>query len=448
MLTSFIPASIYQKIGQPNNYYFSTLRFPELLIGSLLAIFLQSDKVKNPSDKPHSVIALVSFILLILCLVFYHKDFIFIPGIALILPCGLAALLIYATTQPNLTQRLLSHPIFVFIGKISYSLYLYHWIFISFAYYITGAKQIGINETLIIILATFICSILSYYLIEQPIRKSKLTFKQSFILLYLIPSVILIAYNLVSNKRIKKEKLHIEQDIAFVDSSFNFPAKILLIGDSHAGHLESFLDYVGSQEGWNSESLSLTDGKECFVLVDEQNQISPTCQTLFDQIIDPKYKAIFFSGFYDLRMGGKPVPRFEAQSFAIPDFKQRFKESIKKIAELKPVYVFADNSSMSRSPIREHMLKKYGLEKFLEPIRPMGDIKASNQEIYQLIKDIPNVHWVDAQQYLPQNAVMAEGQYLYGDQDHLTAFGSYYMGREFHKHQRLLTPEQVAELYR
>ena len=68
--------------------------------------------------------------------------------------------------------------------------------------------------------------------------------------------------------------------------------------------------------------------------------------------------------------------------------------------------------------------------------------------IHDLIKDIPNAHWVDAQQYLPKDSVMAEGKYLYGDQDHLTNFGAYYLGKEFTKHQRLLSPEQVEKLYK
>ena len=73
----------------------------------------------------------------------------------------------------------------------------------------------------------------------------------------------------------------------------------------------------------------------------------------------------------------------------------------------------------------------------------MGDIDASNKIIHDLIKDIPNVYWVDAQQYLPKDSVMAEGKYLYGDQDHLTNFGAYYMAKEFSKYQRVMTPEQV-----
>ncbi|VEH66310.1 Uncharacterised protein [Rodentibacter pneumotropicus] len=78
----------------------------------------------------------------------------------------------------------------------------------------------------------------------------------------------------------------------------------------------------------------------------------------------------------------------------------------------------------------------------------MGNIDASNKIIRDLVKDIPNVYWVDAQQYLPKDSVMAEGKYLYGDQDHLTNFGAYYMGREFNKHQRIFTREQVKNLYK
>ena len=146
-------------------------------------------------------------------------------------------------------------------------------------------------------------------------------------------------------------------------------------------------------------------------------------------------------------MGGQPVPRFNTQAYFIDNFKTRFVETVKLLAKSKPVYIFANNSSISRSPVRGYLLGKYGLEKYLEPIRRMGDIDASNKIIHDLVKDIPNVYWVDAQQYLPKDSVMAEGKYLYGDQDHLTNFGAYYMAKEFSKYQRLMTPQQVKQLY-
>lgn len=214
----------------------------------------------------------------------------------------------------------------------------------------------------------------------------------------------------------------------------NFPETVLTLGDSHAGHLRGFLDYVGGREGWKAKILSLDS--ECLVWVDEKLADNPLCRKYRDEV--EKAEAVFIAQFYDLRMGGQPVPRFEAQSFLIPGFQARFRETVKRIAAVKPVYVFANNTSISRSPLREEKLKRFAINQYLRPIQAMGDIGKSNQAVFDLVKDIPNVHWVDAQKYLPENTVEIHGRYLYGDQDHLTYFGSYYMGREFHKHESLL----------
>ena len=40
----------------------------------------------------------------------------------------------------------------------------------------------------------------------------------------------------------------------------------------------------------------------------------------------------------------------------------------------------------------------------------MGNIDKSNQAVFDLVKDIPNVHWVDAQKYLPKNTVEIHGR--------------------------------------
>lgn len=444
LATSFVSANFYKEVlHQPNIYYLSNLRFPELLVGSLLAIYHNLSNKVQLSKQISNILAILSTLLLFSCLFLMNNDIAYIPGITLILPCIFTALIIHTTSQNNIVKLCLSNKAIVFIGKISYSLYLYHWIFIAFAYYITGEKQINNQSIAIVIILTIIFSVLSYYLIEQPIRKSKLNFKQAFIYLYLIPSLFIIGYNTYERKQIRKEKEHIELDIPFSTHKNSHPSKIITIGDSHAGHLEQFLDYVGYIEGWKSDILNT--GPECRVLVDKKSKVSNQCLQQWDEI--QKYNVVFISEFYDLRMGGQPVPRFNAQSYLVDDFQNRFVETVKLLAKSKSVYIFANNSSISRSPIRGYLLGKYGLEKYLEPIRRMGDIDASNKIIHDLIKDIPNVYWVDAQQYLPKDSVMAEGKLLYADQDHLTNFGAYYMAKEFSKYQRVMTPEQVKKLY-
>ena len=440
--TSFIPASFYKEVlHQPNIYYLSNLRFPELLVGSLLAIYHCSNKIQL-STQVSNILAILSTLLLFSCLFLMNNDIAFIPGVTLILPCIFTALVIYTTSQNNIIKLCLSNKAIVFIGKISYSLYLYHWIFIALAYYITGEKQINNQSIAIVTVLTIIFSVLSYYLIEQPIRKSKLTFKQSFLYIYFIPSLLLLGFNLYKRQTIRAEKEYIEQAIP-VSNENHYPAKVIILGDSHSAHLEAFLNYVGNKEGWKADIFK--DKFECSFIVNDKYQLDPNCQSVWQK--DSQYKAIFISAFYDLKMGGQPVPRFRPETFIEPDFKVRFKNTVKQLAMQKPVYVFANNSSVSRSPLRGYLLENYGLEKYLTPIHRMGDIDASNKIIHDLVKDIPNVYWVDAQQYLPKDSVMAEGKYLYANQDHLTNFGAYYMAKEFSKYQRVMTPEQVKKLY-
>ena len=440
--TSFIPASFYKEVlHQPNIYYLSNLRFPELLVGSLLAIYHCSNKIQL-STQVSNILAILSTLLLFSCLFLMNNDIAFIPGVTLILPCIFTALIIHTTSQNNIIKLCLSNKAIVFIGKISYSLYLYHWIFIALAYYITGEKQINNQSIAIVTVLTIIFSVLSYYLIEQPIRKSKLNFKQSFLYIYFIPSLLLLGFNLYKRQTIRAEKEYIEQAIP-VSNENHYPAKVIILGDSHSAHLEAFLNYVGNKEGWKADIFK--DKFECSFIVNDKYQLDPNCQSVWQK--DSQYKAIFISAFYDLKMGGQPVPRFRPETFIEPDFKVRFKNTVKQLAMQKPVYVFANNSSVSRSPLRGYLLENYGLEKYLTPIHRMGDIDASNKIIHDLVKDIPNVYWVDAQQYLPKDSVMAEGKYLYADQDHLTNFGAYYMAKEFSKYQRVMTPEQVKKLY-
>lgn len=440
--TSFIPTSFYKEVlHQPNIYYLSNLRFPELLVGSLLAIYHCSNKIRL-STQVSNILAILSTLLLFSCLFLMNNDIAYIPGITLILPCVFTALIIHTTSQNNIVKLCLSNKAIVFIGKISYSLYLYHWIFIALAYYITGEKQINNQSIAIATVLTIIFSTLSYYLIEQPIRKSKLNFKQSFIYIYFIPSLLLLGFNLYKRQTIRAEKEYIEQAIP-VSNENHYPAKVIILGDSHSAHLEAFLNYVGNKEGWKADIFK--DKFECSFIVNDKYQLDPNCQSVWQK--DSQYKAIFISAFYDLKMGGQPVPRFRPETFIEPDFKVRFKNTVKQLAMQKPVYVFANNSSVSRSPLRGYLLENYGLEKYLTPIHRMGDIDASNKIIHDLVKDIPNVYWVDAQQYLPKDSVMAEGKYLYADQDHLTNFGAYYMAKEFSKYQRVMTPEQVKKLY-
>ena len=90
------------------------------------------------------------------------------PGMNAVLPVFGAALLIHAGSQhTTLITRFLANKLFVGIGLISYSLYLWHWPVTVFT---TMYSESGYNSVLIITVS-LILSCLSYRYIETPFRK-------------------------------------------------------------------------------------------------------------------------------------------------------------------------------------------------------------------------------------------------------------------------------------
>lgn len=116
--TSFLPAAFYTDIlNQPNTYYLSTLRFPELLVGSLLAVYGQTQNGTANRKWKRQLLSLLCFGALLVCLFVIDKHDPFIPGITLLLPCLLTALLIRSMQYGTLPTRILSASPIVFVGK-------------------------------------------------------------------------------------------------------------------------------------------------------------------------------------------------------------------------------------------------------------------------------------------------------------------------------------------
>lgn len=218
--------------------------------------------------------------------------------------------------------------------------------------------------------------------------------------------------------------------------------QISVWGDSHAGHLRAFLDYVGSREGWNYTHPSQMHIR-CHLPISADNQILDECRANVEQA--QNYPIIFISMFYDLKRNHGDLPRITPREFFVPQFDERFRNMVAYFAQKQKVYVFADIKVADRSPLRATFLQKYGLDKFLAPLGELGNKAESNRHIQRLIEGIPNVQWVDPTQYLPEGYFL-DGMPLYSDQDHLTNFGSHQMGVRFHQNQRLLSETEVENI--
>src|SRR5690606_34107013 len=71
----------------------------------------------------------------------------------------------------GVVQRLLSLPPVVFTGKISYSLYLWHWPIVVLYGYFTSGSGLSISERLVLLVASYAIAALSWRFVEQPFRR-------------------------------------------------------------------------------------------------------------------------------------------------------------------------------------------------------------------------------------------------------------------------------------
>lgn len=152
-------------------FYLPQYRVWELLLGSGLALGLTRGWLDHPARHGGltGTAGLAGLAMIATAVLAYGPETRF-PGAAALLPCLGAALVIWSGTQTRTpVTRLLATPPMVWIGKLSYSLYLWHWPIIAFAVYRKGA-DLSASEGAACLLLALTLSVLSWRFIEQPFR--------------------------------------------------------------------------------------------------------------------------------------------------------------------------------------------------------------------------------------------------------------------------------------
>ena len=150
-------------------FYLLPARAWELGAGVLLAI-VEFYGGTRWMGKPIREIAGWTGMALLLTPVFFYSRSTPFPGLDA-LPCVLGATLVLAARDNWINRKILSLPPMTYVGRISYSLYLWHWPLLSFLRIITGQPS-GLLISAAVLLA-FLLSVVSYHFIEQPFRHTR-----------------------------------------------------------------------------------------------------------------------------------------------------------------------------------------------------------------------------------------------------------------------------------
>ncbi|EGR1140651.1 acyltransferase [Vibrio cholerae] len=251
-------------------YYSLYARLPEFFVGGLAALY-----VTTVSRARSACLGTLGMLLIVISAITQPLLGPF-PGIAALLPVAGSMLLLIQPTQ-GWVGKLLSCKTLVWLGVLSYSLYLWHWPVLAFLRYYTGAEVLSVKFSLVFILLTLMLSTASYYGIEQIFRSNGVQEKVIYWVI-LAASVIGLAQIIVKiNDRLTPEQLSIEYRRG-VDPEISCHGKIvgnclrgdlsserelLVLGDSHDNQLNLFFDELGKKLGFKARVIT---GSSCVTI--------------------------------------------------------------------------------------------------------------------------------------------------------------------------------------
>lgn len=299
-------------------FYLLPTRAWELLLGSALAASRPWKLSRNQGE----LLAWAGVIMIGVAIVAYDWQILF-PGIAALLPCAGAALVIQVgRNQETSISRILSLPALVFIGLISYSLYLWHWPLLVLPRVVL-LRDLTPAEIVLSLSATLVMAVLSWRYVEQPIRKKTLRLPHlsppltsvagavAGMIMFVVAAAVLrtglpdripdAVERLDALGRARLDDLVCDRGPHCVKEIIGRP-KLVLWGDSHALHYTKALEDAATRQGM---SLSLHAAPGCAPLVDvvqrepdgrtDESCLTANRQVLNDILKDPLVRTVVLS---------------------------------------------------------------------------------------------------------------------------------------------------------
>lgn len=163
-------------------FYLLPTRAWELMVGSLVSVLV--GRVKRSSDAAAETCGIAGVAFLVTAIALYREDVPF-PGAFALLPVLSAALFIAAgSIGAGTVSRLMSLRFFVYIGRISYPLYLAHWPIHVFAGGMLGSEY-GWWWRLLMFFTSLLSASLIFHCVEFPSqRRLNGTSGRSILLIY------------------------------------------------------------------------------------------------------------------------------------------------------------------------------------------------------------------------------------------------------------------------
>lgn len=235
------------------NFYLPFSRIWEFFFGSIIGLYeIKKQNMKKFNNTWKLIISYLSIIILIISIFIFNSDLKH-PSLISVIPVISTCLFILTANSNSLIFKILTSKVFILIGLISYSLYLWHYPIFAFLKITEIAETNFLNIFLYGGIILFVSS-LSYLFIEKPFRNNKrlninIIILLSLFVLIIISNMLIIKndgyqnrfeslvnnLNLINQSSIIKKKSNIDiisnDQVVYKNKEFQ---NIILVGDSHS----------------------------------------------------------------------------------------------------------------------------------------------------------------------------------------------------------------------
>ena len=474
---SFITLFYFYQINQEYQdhiYYLMPFRFWEIASGCIL--FIISKKDYFHFKKFNNITNFFIFVLLIGTLFIPSKFFIFSTINVIIL----TNLLIFSIKENHFVFKLLTNDKVLFIGYISYSLYLWHWGILCFSRWIFGIFwwTIPFQLGLIFFLAYF-----SFRFIEEPFRRNfYFKLSQSKVLISSFTSISITIFSIFNLKQFlsKNNILHLPSLIGIenldnnwseikcfgnknlkkinVPNFYDFCLKsqrnnnndrrFYLIGDSHAAQLYFMFDKVLKGSSYQLAFINndlKNDFPISFFNKSKDTKYSKTIKSIFDNSRSGDIVAIsFHRGFLNTHkhkhVDGKIYKTKSEEEFYL--IKNNFINLIKKLQKRGiKVLLIRDIPMLGKGislEVCEIYYKLFGYD-HCEISKEQDDItRAGQDKLFDQLRDnFKNVFtWDPREKMINDNnfSFKLKNKRIMRDNNHITKEFSLSLSKEFEKY--------------
>lgn len=475
VLLAFAGLSFLLNIGGLRPYPTATFYSPlsrawELLLGAALAyVLLPSGAVRVgsgaqqptlPQDDSSSLRSLISWLALALIMVtalaLGRKDP--FPGAAALLPTIGALLLIGAGPKAWVNRRLLASRPMVWIGLISYPLYLWHWPLLSFAQIVeSGQPSPSIRGAAIA--AAFVLAALTYYLLEKPLRRyARIRIKITALALSMFfiaaSGAALFQFNGFAGRASVQESAEQQKALILVEDVANAQAckkrygfdslyaycqlakvgqepTVALVGDSHAYHVMAGLMRHYTAQGENFLLLGTRLPFFGIVARDNDDYQKATPQMMDLALNTASIKTVLLATAQKLDSSDQVL--LNALRLTLQKFTAAGKHVI--VIDDIPVLDFDPRSCIKRAAIAS---SKTRTDCSIDRAEFERSTQGHRAALQQVLKDFPQVELFSTAPHLCDDKrcyAKLGGKLMYRDTNHLTYGGDLFMGEKFAQQQ-------------